>query len=86
VHVIEPGGGYSEIQLGDDPDTGEALQAVVKAGRWFASRVRDPRTFALAGCTVAPGFDFADFELGKQAELVRLYPQYRKLIESFTRD
>ena len=86
VHVIEPDGGYSEIQLGDDPDAGEVLQAVVKAGRWFASRVRDPRTFALAGCTVAPGFDFADFEMGKRAELVRLYPQHRKLIESFTRD
>ena len=86
VHVIEPDGGYSEIQLGDDPDAGAVLQAVVKAGRWFASRVRDPRSFALAGCTVAPGFDFADFELGKRAELVRLYPQHRNLIESLTRN
>jgi predicted cupin superfamily sugar epimerase len=86
VHVIEPDGGYSEIQLGGGPDAGEILQAVVKAGRWFASRVRDPKTFALAGCTVAPGFDFADFEMGKRAELVRHYPQHRSLIESLTRD
>ena len=86
VHVIEPDGGYSEIRLGSDPDAGEVLQAAVKAGRWFASRVRLPKTFALAGCTVAPGFDFADFELAKRAELVRLYPQHRKLIESLTRD
>jgi uncharacterized protein len=86
VHVIEPNGGYSEIQLGGNPDAGDVLQAVVKAGRWFASRVRDPKTFALAGCTVAPGFDFADFEMGKRAELVRLYPQHRRLIESLTRD
>jgi predicted cupin superfamily sugar epimerase len=86
LHVIEPDGGYSEIQLGDDPDAGAVLQAVVKAGRWFASRVRDPGSFALAGCTVAPGFDFADFELGKRAELVRLYPQQRNLIESLTRN
>jgi uncharacterized protein len=86
VHVIEPDGRYSEICLGCDPDAGEVLQAVVKAGCWFASRVRDPKSFALAGCTVAPGFDFADFELGKRAELVRLYPQHRNLIESLTRD
>ena len=86
VHVIEPDGGYSDIQLGDDPDAGAVLQAVVKAGRWFASWVRDPGAFALAGCTVAPGFDFADFELGKRAELVRLYPQHRNLIESLTRN
>jgi predicted cupin superfamily sugar epimerase len=86
VQVIDPEGDHSEIQLGDDPDAGEVLQAAVKAGRWFASRVRDSKTFALAGCTVAPGFDFADFELGKRAELVRLYPQHRSLIESLTRD
>ncbi len=86
VYFIAPDGGYSEIQLGSDPDAGEALHAVVKAGCWFASRVRDSKSFALAGCTVAPGFDLADFELGKREELVRLYPQHRNLIESLTRD
>lgn len=85
VHVIEPDGARSEIKLGNDPEAGEVLQAVVKAGRWFASRVRDPQSFALAGCTVAPGFDFADFELGKRSELIRLYPQHRTLIEQLTR-
>jgi predicted cupin superfamily sugar epimerase len=85
VHVIDPGGAYSEIQLGDNPECGEVFQAVVKAGCWFASRVQNPKTFALAGCTVAPGFDFADFELGKRSDLVKLYPQHRKLIEQLTR-
>jgi predicted cupin superfamily sugar epimerase len=85
VDVIEPDGGHSEIQLGSDPDAGEVFQAAVRGGRWFASRVRDPKWFALAGCTVSPGFDFADFDLGKRAELVRLYPQHQKLIESLTR-
>ena len=86
VHVIEPDGEYSEIQLGGDPHAGEVFQAVVKAGRWFASQVRDAKAFALAGCTVAPGFDFADFELGKRSDLVKLYPQHRNLIERLTRD
>ena len=44
---------------GDDPDAGEVLQAAVKAGRWFASRVQGCKGFGLVGCTVAPGFDFA---------------------------
>jgi predicted cupin superfamily sugar epimerase len=85
VHVIEPGGAHSEIHLGRDPVAGEVFQAVVNAGCWFASKVRDPKSFALAGCTVSPGFDFADFELGKRSEVVKLYPQHRELIEQFTR-
>jgi predicted cupin superfamily sugar epimerase len=83
--VIDPDGSYSKIQLGSDPQAGEVFQAVVKAGSWFASKVRDPKSFALAGCTVSPGFDFADFELGKRSEVVKLYPQHRELIEQFTR-
>jgi predicted cupin superfamily sugar epimerase len=58
---------------------------VVKAGCWFASRLKDPSGFALVGCTVAPGFDFTDFELAKQSELTAAYPKHRKLIEEMTR-
>jgi uncharacterized protein len=83
VYVIDPEGDYSELHLGDGLD--EVFQAVVKAGCWFASRVKDAAGFALVGCTVAPGFDFADFELAVGAELVAAYPQHRKLIEELTR-
>jgi len=86
VHVIGESGEYSKILLGSDPDAGEQLQAVVKAGRWFASHVKDGKSFALVGCTVAPGFDFEDFELAKREELTRHYPQHRELIEKLTRD
>jgi len=85
VHVIEEDGCYSEILIGNNPEAGETLQAAVRAGCWFASRVQDPDSFALVGCTVAPGFDYEDFELGKRSELVSLYPQHRKLIEQLTR-
>jgi predicted cupin superfamily sugar epimerase len=85
VHVIEENGQHSEIQLGSDPDAGEVLQAVVKAGRWFGSQLKDSRSFALVACTVAPGFDFADFELAKREELVKRYPQHRQVIQSLTR-
>ena len=85
VHVIQENGQHSEISIGSNPDAGEVLQATVKAGCWFASCVRDPGSFALAGCTVAPGFDYEDFELGKRTQLEKMYPQHAKLIEQFTR-
>jgi hypothetical protein len=86
VHMIDANGAYSEFSLGNNPEAGEVLQAVVKAGCWFASRVRDGKSFALVGCTVSPGFDFEDFELANRKKLVQRYPQHRKLIESLTRD
>jgi uncharacterized protein len=86
VHVIEKDGRYSEVLLGNDPEKGEVLQAVVKAGSWFGSRVRDGVGFVLVGCTVAPGFEFDDFEMGKRGELVQAYPQHRKTIERLTRE
>jgi predicted cupin superfamily sugar epimerase len=85
VHVIEPEGKYFSILLGCDLEAGQVLQAVVPAGCWFASHVADWKSFAVVGCTVAPGFDFADFEMGNRAELVRIYPQHRELVERLTR-
>lgn len=84
VYVIDPEGNYSELRLGGDGD--EVFQAVVKAGCWFASRVKHSAGFALVGCTVAPGFEFADFELGVRSELIRTFPAHRKLIEELTRE
>jgi uncharacterized protein len=85
VHVIEENGKYSEILLGGGEDDEAVFQAVVKAGCWFASEVRDGKSWALVGCTVSPGFDFADFELGKRQELVLRFPQHANLIERLTR-
>jgi len=85
VHVIEPEGEYSSIVLGRDLEAGQVPQAVVRAGCWFASHVADWKSFAVVGCTVAPGFDFEDFEMGKRAELTAKYPQHREVIERLTR-
>jgi hypothetical protein len=85
VHVIDENGSYSQIRLGRDAEAGEVLQAVVKAGCRFAARVADGKSFALVGCTVAPGFDFDDFELARRENLAARYPQHRELIERFTR-
>jgi predicted cupin superfamily sugar epimerase len=81
ILVIGRDGVLSDLRLDGDG----LFQAVVPAGCWFASRVVDGSGFALVGCTVAPGFDFADFELAKRDELAGYFPQYRSLIEELTR-
>jgi predicted cupin superfamily sugar epimerase len=86
VHVIDTSGKYSSIILGNDPEAGQVFQAVVPAGCSFASHMADWESFALVGCTVAPGFDFEDFEMGKRAELVEQYPQHREVIQRLTRE
>jgi predicted cupin superfamily sugar epimerase len=86
VHVIKPDGEYQQLLLGSNPASGEHLQGVVPAGCWFGSSLRQPDTLALVGCTVAPGFDFADFEMAKRDELIAQYPQHRAIVESLTRD
>jgi uncharacterized protein len=86
VHMIEFSGMYSSIVLGNNPEEGQVLQAVVPAGCWFASHLADWQSFAVVGCTVAPGFDFEDFEMGKRVELVAEYPLHRELVQRLTRE
>ena len=85
IHVIDPEASYSTILLGRNLEAGEVPQAIVKAGHFFGASVTDKRSCALVGCTVAPGFDFADFHMPSREELCRLYPQHRQVIESLTR-
>ena len=85
VYVIYPDALLRVIRLGRNIKEGEVLQAVVPAGCWFASRVEQKEGFALAGCTVAPGFDFQDFEMAERKALVKEYPQHKTLITQLTR-
>lgn len=82
ISVIDPSGVYRLIRLGPDPDAGEVFQAVVPAGSWFGAQ--PVRTYALVGCTVAPGFDFSEFELGTRSALLALFPQYTEIIQRLT--
>lgn len=86
VHVIDLSGKHSTLFLGSVLDVGQTLQAVVPAGCWFASHVWDWKSYTLVGCTVAPGFDFEDFEMGKREALARQYPQHREIIQRLTRE
>lgn len=85
IFVIYPESGRLEvIRLGQDPEKGEVFQAVVPAGTWFGSRPATGSNYALVGCTVAPGFDFADFEMADRAVLTSLFPDHEDLISQLT--
>ncbi|HKU50185.1 MAG TPA: cupin domain-containing protein [Nitrososphaera sp.] len=71
----------SRINLGNGPR--ETPQAVIESGCWVAASVRSG-DFCLVGCTVAPGFDFRDWELGTKSQLVAQFPAFRKTIEKYT--
>jgi uncharacterized protein len=85
LHVIAPGGAYSKILLGKNVKDGECLQYAVPFGHWFSAEVKDTGSFSLAGCTVAPGFDFADSEMGTRKHLIELFPFHFELIERLAR-
>lgn len=85
VLELDDAGTLTRTRLGPDLLSGDVPQHVVPARRWFASRVVPGGTFALVGCTVAPGFDFADFALAQRHALSVRYPQHAVLIAELTR-
>ena len=86
LHMITADGEYSCVYIGRDIKNGEHLQHVVPGGVWFASRVKENAEYSLLGCTVSPGFDFADFILPNTTEMTALFPQHSEIISELTRD
>ncbi len=85
LHVISEEGTYEKITIGNDLSQNQSPQYVVPGGSWFAAEVIGENTFGLLGCTVAPGFDFMDFELPKRNLLIKKFPQHRVIVERLTR-
>ncbi|MDR1727017.1 MAG: cupin domain-containing protein [Acidobacteriota bacterium] len=85
LHQIDPSGAYGLVRLGGGVLHGEVFQAVVPAGRWFAAEPEPGGGFSLLGCTVSPGFDFADFELADADRLAALFPAHAPLIRRLCR-
>jgi predicted cupin superfamily sugar epimerase len=85
IYVIQQDGSLDIIQLGNDNSKEQLFQYVVAANCWFASRPAAGSSFCFTGCTVAPGFDFADFELAGAATLLASYPQHEKIIKELCR-
>jgi uncharacterized protein len=85
VHVITPQGGNYALKLGTDLAAGESFQGMIPAGCWFGAEVSEG-AFSLVGCTVAPGFDFADFEMGRREQLLCQFPDHGGIIRLLTKD
>ena len=85
LYVIHPGGELNMIRMGDQVEKGERFQYIVPAGCWFAAEPAPGSAFSFLGCTVAPGFDFADFEQGQRSRLMDTYPEQAGLVRRLTR-
>jgi predicted cupin superfamily sugar epimerase len=86
VHVLTPEGELITHRLGNALHRpGSSFQAIVPAGSWFGAELADPSSYAFVGCTVAPGFEFSEFELASTASLLTEYPQHAAVIRRLSR-
>ncbi|HYE53399.1 MAG TPA: cupin domain-containing protein [Chitinophagaceae bacterium] len=83
IHIIEPNGNYYCTSLGNQKD--EQLQFIVPAGVWFSAEPAPSTSFALVGCTVAPGFVYEDFAMARMGQLLEMFPQHSGLIRRLCR-
>ena len=83
--MLGPTGPGEVRRLGTDVAAGERPQIVIPAGTWFAAELAEGASHCLIGCTVAPGFEFADFELAAGPELAARYPAHAARIARMTR-
>lgn len=83
IHVISEAGDYYSYEL-SDANTGN-LSVVIEAGLWFAAEIPSGEGFTLVSCAVAPGFEFAEFEMAEQDAMIKRYPQHSDLLERLCR-
>ena len=80
-----PDGNGCIVKLGTDIAAGMRPQVVVPRGVWQGARLAAGGRYALLGTTVAPGFEYVDYESGVREELLRLYPEFEEMICALTR-
>ena len=85
LYMISDTGVYSEQIIGNDFQKEEIPQYVVAGGFWFAAKTVVADSYSFVGCTVAPGFDFADFVLPNRNELIERFPEHQDIITKLTR-
>jgi predicted cupin superfamily sugar epimerase len=76
--------GARTIVLGQDLAAGQQVQVLAPRGVWQGSCLEPGAAFALLGCTVAPGFDYADYEHGERTALTAQFPEHADLIRRLT--
>lgn len=84
LHTIDAGRSHGSRLLTTDLDRGEPT-ALVPAGHWQAARLAANARWAFGGCTVAPGFEFDDFEMPPAEILLAEYPEHAAIVRELTR-
>jgi uncharacterized protein len=82
---LYPDGRSTVLTLGPDLAAGQEIQTVVPAGVWQGTRLIGDGKVALLGCTVTPGFDFADYRNAQYAELAAKWPDQAERMRALTR-
>ena len=82
---LSPDGSGRVVMLGQDLLGGMRPQVIVPRGVWQGSRLAPGGRLALLGCMAAPGFEYADYEHGRRADLIQAYPAFREFILALTR-
>jgi predicted cupin superfamily sugar epimerase len=85
IFIIDEKGKLTETILGKKINNGEVFQTVIKKNNWFAAEVINKKSYSLIGCTVSPGFDFADFELANRDSLIEQFSEHSDLIIKFSK-
>jgi uncharacterized protein len=83
LYTINQKGKLSVKKLGRDQEC--ELQLTIEKQNWFVAEIEDKKSVALFGCTVSPGFEFDDFELGKRDDLIKKFTQHSALIKRLTK-
>ncbi len=99
IHLIDERGEHQHQVLGPDYTKGQAFVQIIPRHNWFGAVVEtavvetatadtavveESDGFVLLGCTVAPGFEFQDFELARREDLLAQFPQYAAIIHELT--
>lgn len=83
LYIVDQKGKLTVNKLGRSDDC--ELQLAIEKQNWFAAEIENKKSFSLFGCTVSPGFEFDDFELGKRQELIKKFPHQKTLITWLTK-
>lgn len=81
---LHPDGRGEVLTLGTDLRAGMRPQVVAPAGVWQGSRLLPGGQFALMGTTMAPGFEFEDYESASRELLLAQYPNFAERITALT--
>jgi len=83
IHIILENGEYKKIELSDKQKG--RLQYTIEPNTWFAAEIKECYGYSLVSCAVAPGFDFADFEIAKREQLISSYKNLYQVINRLSK-